>query len=112
LPADWVEPGVPDGELTLELVPGLLDGVVLADDPVVLLEPDIALFNFTAPLVSRQWVAAEMPADPAEPDAPGGVGGGELVWALAMRMLEARNSTVPNSFFDMTFLLGLPSRIL
>jgi len=43
----------------LELVPGLLDGVVLADDPVVLLGPDIALFNFTVPLASRQWVAAD-----------------------------------------------------
>ena len=43
-----------DGELVLELVPGLLDGAVLAADPVVLLEPDIALFNFTAPLESRQ----------------------------------------------------------
>ena len=37
-----VEPGMLDGEFVLELVPGLLDGVVLADDPVVLLEPDIA----------------------------------------------------------------------
>ena len=43
-----------EGEFTLELVPGLLEGVVLADDPVVLLGPDIALFNFTVPLASRQ----------------------------------------------------------
>ena len=46
----------------LELVPGLLDGVVLADEPVgVLPEPDMALFNFTAPLASLQWVAADTP---------------------------------------------------
>lgn len=63
--------------MTLELVPGLLDGVVLADDPVVLLEPDIALFSFTVPLESRQWVAADTPD---VLDAPGAVaGGGELV---------------------------------
>jgi hypothetical protein len=67
-----------DGEFTLELVPGLLEGLVLAADPVVLLEPDIALFNFTVPLESRQWVAAETPD---VPDAPGGLaaGGGEVV---------------------------------
>jgi len=73
-----------DGELTLELVPGLLVRPVLGDDPVVLLEPDvlpepdIALLSFTAPLESLQWVAADIPA---EGDAPGVVvdGGGELV---------------------------------
>ncbi|HEY7229295.1 MAG TPA: hypothetical protein VH558_02885 [Pseudolabrys sp.] len=70
---------MPDGELTLELVPGLLDGFVLAAAPVVLLEePDIALFNFTAPLESLQWVAAETPDGLGE--APGVVlAGGELV---------------------------------
>jgi hypothetical protein len=40
--------------LTLELVPGLLDGVVLADPVVLLLEPDIALLSFTFPLASLQ----------------------------------------------------------
>jgi hypothetical protein len=66
-----------DVELMLELVPGLLDGVVLAADPVVLLEPDIALFCFTVPLASRQCVAADTAG---EPDAPGAVAfGGELV---------------------------------
>ena len=51
----------------------------MADDPVVLEEPDIALFSFTAPLESRQWVAAETPDGLVE--APGEVvdGGGELV---------------------------------
>jgi len=93
--------------LVLELVPGLLDGAVLADDPVVLLpELDAALFSFTTPLESRQWVAAETPDGLGE--APGVVfeGGGELVWALATRTLDARNSAVPKSLFDMTFSLG------
>jgi hypothetical protein len=76
---------------------------VLADDPVVLLEePDIALFNFTAPLESRQWVAAETPDGPGE--APGVVvdGGGELVWAPATRTLDVKSSAAPKSLFDMT----------
>ena len=90
----------------LELVPGLLDGAVLADDPVVLLpEPDAALFSFTAPLESRQWVAAETPDGLGE--APGAVvGGGEVVCALATITVDARNSAVPKSLFDMTFSLG------
>ena len=75
--ADCVEPGMLEGELVLELVPGLLDGVVLADDPVVLLEPDIALFNFTVPLASRQWVAAETSDGLGAPGVA--VAGGELV---------------------------------
>jgi hypothetical protein len=54
-------------ELTLELVPGLLDGAVFDAAPVVLEEPDIALFNFTAPVESRQWVAAETPGLVAAP---------------------------------------------
>jgi hypothetical protein len=79
LAAASVEPGMLDGELVLELVPGLLDGAVLAADPVVLLDPDIALFSFTVPLESRQWVAAETPEGLGE--ALGAVvgGGGELV---------------------------------
>jgi hypothetical protein len=91
--------------LVLELVPGLLDGVVVADDPVVLL-PDAALLSFTAPLESRQWVAAETPDGLGE--ALGAVveGGGELVWALATSTLDARNSAVPKSLLDMTFSLG------
>jgi hypothetical protein len=64
------------GELVLEDVPGLLEGAVLDADPVVLEDPDIALFNFTVPLESRQCVAAETPV---APDAPGAVLGGELV---------------------------------
>jgi hypothetical protein len=74
-----------DGELTLELVPGLLEGAVLAADPVVLLDPDAALFNFTAPLESLQCVAAETPDGLGETPGvlvEGGeelVGGGELV---------------------------------
>ena len=97
---------MPDVEFVLELVPGLLDGAVLSADPVVLPEPDIALFNFTAPLESRQWVAAETPDGLGE--APGAVveGGGELVWALATSTLDARNSAVPKSLFDMIFSLG------
>jgi hypothetical protein len=54
LAAAPVELGMPDVEFVLELVPGLLEGAVLAADPVVLLEPDMALFNFTAPLASLQ----------------------------------------------------------
>jgi len=78
LAADGVEPGMLEVELVLELVPGLLDGVVLADEPVVLLEPDIALLSFTLPLESLQWVAAETPGGLVV--APGlVVDGGELV---------------------------------
>lgn len=105
-----MEPGILDGEFVLELVPGLLDGLVLADDPVVLLEPDIALFSFTAPLESLQWVAAETPDGLV---AEGGVvGGGELVWAPAAKIPDARKNTAPNSFLDIAFLLGLVSRHL
>jgi hypothetical protein len=85
LAAASVEPGMLDVEFVLELVPGLLEGAVLAADPVVLLEPDMALFNFTAPLESLQCVAADTPDGLG--DAPGAlvdggeevVGGGELV---------------------------------
>lgn len=88
----------------LELVPGLLDGLVLADDPVVLPEPDIALFSFTAPLESRQWVAAETPDGLGE--APGVVlDGGELVCAPATRIPDARTNAAPNSLFDIAFSL-------
>jgi hypothetical protein len=95
-----VEPGMPAGEFTLELVPGLLVLPLFAAEPVVLLEPDIALFIFTAPLASLQWVAAETPDGAA---APGVVvaGGGELVWAPATRTLDTRTSAAPRSFFDM-----------
>ena len=97
-------------EFVLELVPGLLDGAVLADDPVVLLDPDIALFNFTAPLASLQWVAADTP----DGLVAGGlvVEGGELVCAPATRIPDARNNAAPNSLFDIAFLLGWASRHL
>jgi hypothetical protein len=76
LAAASVEPGMPEGEFTLEFVLGLLDGVLVDADPVVLEEPDIAPFNFTAPLESRQCVAAETLV---EPEAPGLALGGGLV---------------------------------
>ena len=79
LAAASVEPGMLDGELTLELVPGLLVLPVLAAEPVVLLEPDIALFSLMVPLASLQCVAADTLG---EGEAPGVVlvaGGGELV---------------------------------
>ena len=101
---------MPAGEFVLELVPGLLDGVVLADDPVVLLEPDIALFNFTAPLASLQWVAADTPDGLVAEGLV--VDGGELVWAPATRIPDARNNAAPNSLFDIAFLLGWSSRHL
>jgi hypothetical protein len=101
---------MPAGEFVLELVPGLLDGGVLADDPVVLLEPDIALFNFTAPLASLQWVAADTPDGLVAEGLV--VDGGELVWAPATRIPDARNNAAPNSLFDIAFLLGLASRHL
>ena len=101
---------MPAGEFVLELVPGLLDGVVLADDPVVLLEPDIALFNFTAPLASLQWVAADTPDGLVAEGLI--VDGGELVCAPATRIPDARINVVPNSLFDIAFLLGLASRHL
>jgi hypothetical protein len=104
-----------DVEFVLELVPGLLDGAVLADDPVVLLDPDIALFNFTAPLASLQWVAADTPDGlVAEGLVVGGlvVDGGELVCAPATRIPDARNNAAPNSLFDIAFLLGWASRHL
>lgn len=99
-----------DGEFVLELVPGLLDGVVLADEPVVLPEPDMALFNFTAPLASLQWVAADTPDGLAAEGLV--VDGGELVCAPATRMPDARNNAAPNSLFDIAFLLGWASRHL
>jgi hypothetical protein len=105
-----VEPCIPAGEFVLELVPGLLDGVVLADDPVVLLDPDIALFNFTAPLASLQWVAADTPDGLVAEGLV--VGGGELVCAPATRIPDARNNAAPNSLFDIAFLLGWASRYL
>jgi hypothetical protein len=49
-----VEPGIPDVELTLELVPGLLDSTVFDADPVVLVEPRGVLLNRTVPFESRQ----------------------------------------------------------
>jgi len=109
LAAASVEPGMLDGELTLELVPGLLEGAVLAADPVVLLEPDMALFNFTAPLESLQCVAADTPDGLG--DAPGVlvaggedlVGGGELVWAPATTTVDSSTSAAPNSLFDMSY---------
>lgn len=63
--------------MVLELVPGLLDGVVFVAAPVVLAEPDIALFSFTSPLASRQCVAGETLV---VLEAPGvALGGGEVV---------------------------------
>jgi hypothetical protein len=46
-------------EFTLELAAGLPNDGVFEAAPVVLEEPDIALFNLAAPLESRQCVAGE-----------------------------------------------------
>ena len=46
-------------EFTLELAAGLPNDGVFEAAPVVLEEPDIALFGTAAPLESRQWVAGE-----------------------------------------------------
>jgi len=94
------------GELVLEDVPGLLEGAVVDADPVVLEDPDIALFNFTAPLESRQCVAAETPD---VLDAPGDAPGGGLVWAPAAKMPDAINNAAPRSLSDMSMSsLGNP----
>jgi hypothetical protein len=90
---------MPLGELVLELVPGLLEGAVLDADPVVLEDPDIALFSLTAPLESRQCVAAETPV---VLDAPGAAAGGGLVWAPAAKIPPAMNSAAPRSLIDMS----------
>jgi hypothetical protein len=92
---------MPELEVVPELVPLSVREVVA--DPVVpllpLADPDIALFNFTCPLESRQWVAAETPDE-----APGGDGGGDLVWALAANTPAVRKRVAMRSF-DMTWLL-------
>jgi hypothetical protein len=94
------------GELVLEDVPGLLEGAVLDADPVVLEDPDIALFNFTAQLESRQCVAAETPV---ELDASGDVLGDELVWAPAAKMPDAISNAAPRSLIEMSMSsLGNP----
>jgi hypothetical protein len=84
-----------------ELVPLSVREVVA--DPVVLLlplaDPCIALFNFTCPAESRQWVAAETPEV-----APGLAGGGEVVWAPAANTPAVRKRAAMRSF-DMTLLL-------
>jgi hypothetical protein len=55
---DWPQPELNpaylDGEVTLELVPGLLDGKVFDADPVVLGAPVAPTFNRTIPFASRQ----------------------------------------------------------
>ena len=80
--------------LTLELVPGLLEGTVFAPEPVVLGDPVAPTFNRTIPFVSRQWVASEM-AGTAEGAVPGA--GCRVVWALAATTLAAINNVVPRS---------------
>ena len=70
--AAWVPPVMPELEVVLELVPGLLDGTLVVADPVVL-EGAAALFSFTCPLESRQWVAADTP------DGFEAAGGGDVV---------------------------------
>jgi hypothetical protein len=92
---------MPEGEAVPELVPLSVREVVA--DPVVLLlplaDPGIALFNFTCPLESRQWVAAETPEV-----APGLAGGGEVVWAPAANTPAVRKRAAKRSF-GMTLLL-------
>jgi hypothetical protein len=92
---------MPEGEAVPELVPLSVREVVA--DPVVLLlplaDPCIALFNFTCPAESRQWVAAETPEV-----APGLAGGGEVVWAAAANTPAVRKRAAMRSF-DMTLLL-------
>jgi hypothetical protein len=92
---------MPEGEAVPELVPLSVREVVA--DPVVLLlplaDPGIALFNFTCPLESRQWVAAETPEV-----APGLGAGGEVVCAPAANTPAVRKRAAMRSF-DMTLLL-------
>ena len=80
--------------LTLELVPGLLEGTEFAPDPVVLGDPVAPTFNRTIPFVSRQWVASEM-TGAAEGAVPGA--GCRVVCAFAATTLAAINSVVPTS---------------
>ena len=63
---------MPELDVVLELVPGLLDGTLVVAEPVVV-EGAAALFSFTCPLVSRQCVAADTP------DGSEAAGGGEVV---------------------------------
>ena len=88
-----------------ELVPLSVREVVA--DPVVLLlplaDPCIALFNFTCPAESRQWVAAETPEV-----APGLAGGGEVVWAPAANTPAVRKRAAMRSF-DITLVTPLRS---
>src|ERR1700745_525940 len=81
--------------LTLELVPGLLEGTVFAPGPVVLGDPVAPTFNRTIPFVSRQWVASEMAG------AAGGAGAGagcRGVCALVAMTPAAINNVVARSF--------------
>jgi hypothetical protein len=91
---------MPELEAVPELVPLSVREVVA--DPVVLLplaDPGIAVFNFTCPLESRQWVAVETPEV-----APGLAGGGVVVWAPAANTPAVRKRAAMRSF-DMTLLL-------
>src|SRR5215510_13053557 len=89
---------MPELEVVPELVPLSVREVVA--DPVVpllpLADPDMALFNFTCPLESRQWVAAETPEE-----APGLDVGGEVVLLQSPYMATNRGSkrTRPGSIF-------------
>jgi hypothetical protein len=81
--------------LTLELVPGLLEGTVFAPEPVVLGDPVAPTFNRTIPFVSRQCVASEM-AGAAEGAVPGA--GCSVVCALVAVTPAAINNVVARSF--------------
>jgi len=61
--------------LTLELVPGLLDGTVFDAEPVVAGAPVPPTFNRTTPLASRQCVASVMGGATVAPGAAAGGGG-------------------------------------
>jgi hypothetical protein len=81
--------------LTLELVPGLLEGTVFAPEPVVLGDPVAPTFSRTIPFVSRQWVASEI-AGTAEGAVPGA--GCKVVCAFVAMTPAAINNVVARSF--------------
>jgi hypothetical protein len=84
--------------LTLELVPGLPDGIVFAADPVVLGAPVAPTFNLTIPFASRQWVASEMVG---AGEVPGTGAGWTLVCALAANTPAAINIVAPRTLVSM-----------
>ena len=84
--------------LTLELVPGLLEGTEFAPDPVVFGDPVAPTLSRTIPFMSRQWVASEMTGAAEGPVSGAGC---RIVCAFAATILAATNRVVPRSFVSM-----------